>query len=109
MDIGHDRDRPDRHAHGRHAPARSAGVAATLSGLTNADGSSVQVSGGASLTLPGLASYAGGLGYTDTLQATGAGSVLSFPALASITGETPTTNPSPRSRPWRAETSNCLP
>ena len=60
----------------------------SLPALTKVDGSNFLVSGGASLTLPGLASYAGGLGYTDTLQATGTGSVLSLPKLASITGET---------------------
>ena len=38
--------------------------------------------------IAGLASYAGGVGYTDTLQATGSGSKLSLPALATITEET---------------------
>jgi len=38
--------------------------------------------------MPQLTSYAGGVGYTDTLQATGSGSVLSLPNLASITSNT---------------------
>ena len=57
-----------------------------LSGLTNANGSNFLVSGGASLTLPALASYAGSTNYPTTLEATGAGSELSLPELASITG-----------------------
>ena len=66
----------------------SAGVSLSLPEVTGATGSSFLVSGGAPLTLPALASYAGGVGYADTLQATGSGSKLSLPALATITGET---------------------
>ncbi len=66
----------------------SGGVTVTLPALTKADGASFLVSGGAALSLPALASYAGGVGYTDTLQATGSKSTLSLPMLASITGAT---------------------
>ncbi len=52
--------------------------------MTKADGSNFLVSGGASLTLPALASYTGSTNYATTLQATGAGSVLALPELASI-------------------------
>ena len=63
-------------------------VAFTVTGTTTVTGASLYARSGATLSLPGLASYAGGLGYTDALQATGTGSVLSLPKLASITGET---------------------
>ncbi len=56
----------------------------SLPALTKADGSNFLVSGGASLTLPALASYTGSTNYATTLQATGAGSVLALPELASI-------------------------
>ncbi len=53
--------------------------------LTNVVSSDLLVSGGASLTLPVLTGYAGsGAGYTTTLEATGVGSVLSLPELASL-------------------------
>ncbi len=53
--------------------------------LTQVVSSDLLVSGGASLTLPFLTSYAGsGAGYTTDLEATGAGSVLSLPELASL-------------------------
>ena len=60
----------------------------SLTGLTNANGSSFLVSGGASLSLPALTSFTGGVNYGDTLQATGAGSVLSLPALTTLTENT---------------------
>ena len=60
----------------------------SMPALTDADGSSFLVSGGASLTLPVLTSYTGILGNTDTLQATGTGSLLSLPTLATITEDT---------------------
>ena len=56
--------------------------------VTDADGSNFLVSGGASLTLPGVTSYAGVVGTTDTLQATGSSSVLSLPKLTTITEDT---------------------
>ena len=64
------------------------GGTASLSGLTDADGSSFVVSAGSTLTLGALASYAGGVNYTSTFQATGAGSVLALPKLASVTADT---------------------
>ena len=57
----------------------------SLPELSDIDGSSLQVTGGASLTLPVLTSYVGPTGYTATLQATGAGSTLLLSKLASIT------------------------
>jgi len=60
-----------------------------LSALTDADGSNIVVSGGASLTLPGLTSYTGGGELvTSTLQASGDGSLLSLPDLATLTAST---------------------
>ena len=64
------------------------GGTASLSGLTDADGSSFVVSAGSTLTLGALASYAGGVNYTSTFQATGAGSVLALPKLATVTADT---------------------
>ena len=55
-----------------------------LTGLSDGDGASFEVSGGASLTMP-LASYADGANYPILLQASGTGSVLSFPKLATVT------------------------
>ncbi len=61
------------------------GTAMTLTTLTQADGSSLEVSGGASLTLPDLTAYTSINNFaTTTLEATGAGSVLSLPALSSL-------------------------
>ena len=64
------------------------GGTVVLAGLSHADASSFQVSGGGSLTLPVLTSYTGILGTLDTWQATGAGSVLSLPTLTTITEDT---------------------
>ena len=63
----------------------------SLPSLSDFDGSSLQVSGGATVTLSVLTSYVGGNGYTSTLLATGAGSKLLLPKLASITENTPST------------------
>ena len=49
---------------------------------------SLEASGGASLTLPILTAYNSGSGYTSTFSATGTGSVLSLPELATITANT---------------------
>ena len=64
------------------------GGTAVLGGLTDADTSSFLVSGGASLTVSVLASYAGPVNVTSTLQATGSNSVLSLPKLATMSGDT---------------------
>jgi len=53
-----------------------------FSGLTDIDGSSVLVSSGTSESLPGVTSYQPG---TATLQASGAGSVLTLPHLTQVT------------------------
>ena len=66
----------------------SNGVTTTLPELTHADGASMEVSGSASLTLPILTTYNSGSGYTSTFSATGTGSVLSLPDLATITANT---------------------
>ncbi len=66
----------------------SNGVALSLPRLTDVDGGSLQVSGGASLTLPQVTSYNSGSGYTSTFSASGTGSVLSLPELATITAST---------------------
>ena len=63
----------------------SNGVTMTLPALTEGNGASFEVSGASSLTVPLLTSYNSGVGYTSTLEATGAGSLLSLPFLASIT------------------------
>ena len=63
------------------------GVTLTLPDVIGTTGSSFVVSGGAQVTLPALTSYTGGLNYTDALEATGAGSKLSLPVLATIAGE----------------------
>ena len=60
----------------------------SLPKLTDVDGGSLQVSGGASLTLPILTAYNSGNGYTSTFSATGTSSVLSLPDLATITANT---------------------
>ena len=59
----------------------------TLAGLTNGDGSSFQVSGWATVSLPGLTSYGMSNGQT-TLGATGSGSALSLPNLSALGGAT---------------------
>ncbi len=65
----------------------SGGVNLTMPALTNIDDSDFLVGGGAKLTLSIVTQYNGGTGDTDTLQATGSGSELSLPKLASIIGE----------------------
>src|SRR5262249_6450730 len=59
-----------------------------FSKLTDLDGSSVLVSGGASQSFPGVISYQSG---TATLQASGAGSVLTLPNLKQLTETSPGT------------------
>ncbi len=60
----------------------------TYTGLIDADGSSLEATGGASLSFPSLASYAGGVNYTSTLEASGSGGKLLFPKLATLTSDT---------------------
>jgi len=60
----------------------------TLGGLTDADGSSFLVSGGASLSLPALASYTSSPGVDPTLQASETGSALSLAGLTTLTADT---------------------
>ena len=64
------------------------GGAVKLPALADADGSNIDVSGGVTLSLGQLTGYNGGTGYGTTIQAAGAGSVLSLPALATITEPT---------------------
>jgi RHS repeat-associated protein/uncharacterized repeat protein (TIGR01451 family) len=57
----------------------------TLAGVTDLDGSSLYVQGGASLALPGVASYANQITYDNAMwQATGAGSTLSLGGLTGL-------------------------
>ncbi len=60
----------------------------TYTGLIDADGSSLEATGGASLSFPSLASYAGGVNYLSTVEASGSGSTLLFPKLATLTSDT---------------------
>ncbi len=60
----------------------------TLNNLTDIDGASFMVSGGAALSLPGATSYAGAAGATTTLEATGTGSTLSLANMTSLTAAT---------------------
>ncbi len=55
-----------------------------FSGLSDIDGSNFVVSRASTLNLPVLTNYAGWVGQTSTLEAVGAGSVLSLPILASV-------------------------
>jgi hypothetical protein len=55
-----------------------------IGGLTSYDGGNITVSGGASLSLPGVTSYAGNTG-TTTLEATGTGSALTLGGLNGVT------------------------
>jgi hypothetical protein len=56
-----------------------------LAGLTDVDGSSLYVSGGGSLALPGLTSYTSQAGGAGIFKADGAGSVLDLSSLTSLT------------------------
>ncbi len=66
----------------------SNGITMTLPSLTEGDGASFEVSGGSSLTVPLLTTYSSGDGYTSTFLATGSGSILTLPFLASVTANT---------------------
>ncbi len=57
-------------------------------GLTNVNGSTFLVSGGASLSLPGVTSYTGQTGGTTTLEAKGASSTLTLANLTGLTEDT---------------------
>ena len=63
------------------------GGTASLSGLTDIDGASFYVSGGATLSVS-AASYADPANISATWQASGAGSDLNLPNLTSVTGST---------------------
>ena len=62
------------------------GGSPSFAGLSSIDGSSVYVSSGVSLTLPAVTEYTGGSGYSTTLQASGANSVLSLPDVTTWEG-----------------------
>ena len=66
--------------------ANGSKLSLTISGATTVSGASLYAEGGATLSLPELASYTqpNGCCYVGTLEATGAGSVLSLPELTSI-------------------------
>jgi len=68
--------------------ASGSGISLTVTGTTTVSGASLFAEGGATLSLSEVTSYSGGFGYTDTLQATGTGSVLAMPELATIAEDT---------------------
>ena len=61
---------------------------AAVTGTTVISGGGLLAEGGATLSLSTLKSYSGEVNSTDTLEATGAGSVLTLPKLATITEDT---------------------
>ena len=76
-------------------------------GLTDADGSSLEASGGATLSFPALASYAGGVDYTTVLDASGSGSTCYFPSSRRSRRTRPPIARESRSRPWPAVKPSC--
>ena len=62
------------------------GGSPSLAGLTTIDGSNINISGGVNLTLPGLTEYTGGVSYSTTLEASGAGSTLDLPNVTTWEG-----------------------
>ncbi len=68
------------------------GGSITASDLSTISGADVEVSGGSQLVLGAVTGYAGAIGDATALEASGAGSLLSLPALTTITADT--TNPS---------------
>jgi RHS repeat-associated protein len=65
--------------------ANGSGISLTVSGTTTVSGASLYAAGGATLSLPQLASYTEPYAFSSsTMEATGTGSVLSLPALTSI-------------------------
>ena len=58
------------------------------SGLTSLDGDTVYANSGATLSFPGLTSYAGQSAYYPTIQANGAGSVIDLSHLTTLSGST---------------------
>ncbi len=64
--------------------ANGSGATLTVSGTTIVSGANLYAEGGATLTLQDLTSYSNPSGGTTYFQATGAGSTLSLPALASL-------------------------
>ena len=84
-----------RHRHTGHGADHLVRLASTLTvsggspsfaGLTAINGSNIYVSGGVNLTLPSLTEYTGGSGYSTTLEASGAGSVLDLPNVTTWEG-----------------------
>ena len=72
--------------------ANGAGITVSASGTTTDSGGSLFAEGGATLSLPGLTSFLSGSAFTTTVEATGAGSVLTLANLTSLT--VPTAFPS---------------
>jgi hypothetical protein len=66
----------------------ASGIAPQMDALANIDGSSLLISDGAELVLPLVTSYTHSIGWDSTLAASGEGSLLSLPNLATITGRT---------------------
>ena len=62
------------------------GGSPSFAGLATIDGSNINVSGGVSLTLPGVKEYTGGINYSTTLEASGAGSAPDLPNVTTWEG-----------------------
>ena len=68
--------------------ADGSGITLSVTGTTTVSGGSLEAEGGATLSLSQLTTYAGAVDSTSTLEATGTGSMLSLPKLATVTEDT---------------------
>jgi hypothetical protein len=65
--------------------ASGTGVTIVVAGTTTVTGGSLSAQGGATVSLPSLTTYTGGVNFADMLQASGARSVLNLPNLTNLT------------------------
>ncbi len=68
--------------------ANGAGITLSVTGTATVSGGGMEAEGGATLSLSQLTTYAGAVNATSALEATGIGSVLSLPNLATVTEDT---------------------
>ena len=68
--------------------ASGSGVTLAVSGTTTVSAANLSAEDGATLSLAQLSGFSGGVNETVTLQASGPGSMLSLPELATLTGDT---------------------
>ena len=68
--------------------ADGSSITFSVTGSATVSGGSLEAEGGATLSLSQLTTYAGAVGSTVALEATGAGSLLSLPKLATVTEDT---------------------